>query len=102
MSTPPNNAPEPPYSERHKTIRFIFGGLMALVALGMILGATVYIVKYLNDEPPWLTLALAIFGPTGTIVAVFTLYLQYLSKKNDQLNRRVDALLSGKTPKAKK
>ena len=88
MSTP---APVPPpqpdpntalkITERHKTGRLALTLGAAVVALGMI----IYGWIRTHDDPGWLKLSLAVFGPTGTITILAALYLRYLNKKIDKL-----------------
>jgi hypothetical protein len=56
------------------------------IAIGMILVAVVR----MSEQPPWLVLCLAIFGPTGSIAVLFSVYLRYLTRRIGQLNRQID------------
>jgi len=81
--------------ERHKTTRFIAGGIFAVIGLGLILWAIVII----KSSPPWLVVLLAIFGPTGTITVCFGLYLRFIIKKNQGIDKRIDDVASGSEKK---
>ena len=72
-------------SERQRTIRVFFLCLFAVIAIAIICFTAVKIV----EQPPWLILALAICGPTGTVVVFFTIYLKMRSRALDRWNAKL-------------
>ena len=48
-------------------------------------------VVKMHGDHPWLTMCLAIFGPTGLIVTIGKLYLHALDKKVKALNSSIDS-----------
>lgn len=105
MARPPNNAKKPSLKspttpQGHKTARTIVVCGTVLAALAMI----VYAIQLLRDtgDPPWLTLLLAVFGPTGTVVVIFTIYLRYLTLGNADLNKRLSEMAEKEKNKGKK
>lgn len=78
--------------EKHKTLRALIYTIGIVVSIGLTTGALVFIVIKLNDQPPWLQLCLAIFGPTGTVVMLACLYLRTSNKMLDRLNNKIDTL----------
>ena len=80
------------HAERHKTVRCVVICVFILIGIAMVLPAALKMAE-MAEQPPWMTILLAIFGPTGTLVVLFGLYLRYLSDKNARLNARVDTFL---------
>lgn len=72
--------------EKHKTARALIYTAGIVLAIAII---ALTVIK-LNDQPPWLVLCLAIFGPSGTIVVLFVLYLRHLRTKIAETNRDID------------
>lgn len=73
-------------AERQRTIRLFIICLFCVVALLIICVTAVRIV----EKPPWLILALAICGPTGTVVVFFMIYLKIRSRLLDRINKGFD------------
>ena len=73
-------------AERQRTIRVFIICFFIVIALAIICMAAVRIV----EQPPWLILTLAICGPTGTVVVIFTVYLRIRTRLLDQINKKYD------------
>jgi len=70
-------------TERHRTIRL---GIVAVAFVATVGIVTTAVVK-MAEQPPWLTLLLAIFGPTGTVVIIFFGYIKWLSGKIEKARK---------------
>lgn len=72
--------------ERHTTIRVV----VVCVTVAFVVWRVALAVEKILDTPPWLV----IFGPTGTVVVLFSLYLGYLKFKASSTQRQIDKELS--------
>jgi len=77
--------------ERHKTIRAAIYVCGIVVSILIVVASATYLVVKLNEQPPWLTLCLAVFGPTGSVVVILAIYLRHLQSQIRKMNQRIAA-----------
>jgi hypothetical protein len=71
--------------EINRTIRFCFGVLGFVATVAIVSYAVIQIVS----QPPWLVLALAIFGPSGLLAGLGGAYIRYLKKRLNRLQQQL-------------